>query len=50
MGIVPEHLARVINRDLHHLGMRGAELGGGAGAVGLLREIVRVLFEVFVRR
>ena len=50
MGLVLEHLAHVIDRDLHHLGMGGAELGGGALAVGLLREVVRVLLEVFVRR
>ena len=48
--VVPQHLAHVINRDLHHLGMRGTELGGGARAVGLLREVFRVLLEVFVRR
>ena len=50
VGIVPQHLAHVIDRDLHHLGMRGAELGGGARAVGLLREVVRVVLEVLVRR
>ena len=50
MRIVPERLSHIISRNLYHLGMGGAELGGGAFAIGLLREVVGVVLEVFVGR